>query len=276
MIGCKKWVILSVSAVIKNAKDQYLKLYRSLEKRSVREEQNLLPLEGAKLVCDALVRGIVPELIFLREDADPGKFSILQSLAGNVLIVRVEEKLFDRTAFTDSPQGIMAVIKKPVHTLLDLFAGTAPLILVVDAVQDPGNLGTMMRSAVAAGAAGAVLLPGTVDSANPKTLRAAMGAHFAMPVVEAAPAALFNELQLRKIPLVATAAGATSAYDCYDWSAAAAVVIGNEGAGVSKVVAEAANAWVAIPLVTDMESLNAAIAMSVIFFEAARQRRKLK
>lgn len=263
-------------SVIESAQNQYLKLYSSLKKRSVRDELKMLPLEGAKLVSDALSRGIVPELIFLREDVDIGKFPFLPQLEGKALIIRVAEKLFDRTAFTDSPQGIMAIAEKPAYTLIDLFTDEAPLILVVDAVQDPGNLGTMLRSAVAAGAAGAVLLPGTVDSANPKTLRAGMGAHFAMPVVEAAPSELLNELKLRQIPLVATAATASIAYDCHDWLAAAAVVIGSEGAGVSPVVTEAADTWVTIPLAVAMESLNAAIAMSVIFFEAARQRRGLQ
>ncbi|MBT9140448.1 MAG: 23S rRNA (guanosine-2'-O-)-methyltransferase RlmB [Dehalococcoidia bacterium] len=260
-------------SVIESAQNQYLKLYSSLKKRNIRDELNLLPLEGVKLVSDVLSRGIVPQLILVREDVDMDKFPFLLPLLGNALIVRVAEKLFDRTAFTDSPQGIMAITEKPSYALTDLFVGAAPLILVADAVQDPGNLGTMLRSAVAAGAAGAVLLPGTVDSANPKTLRAAMGAHYAIPVVEAATAELLNELQSRQIPLVAAAATATITYDRFDWSASAAVVIGNEGAGVSPVVAEAADAWLAIPLATAVESLNAAVAMSVIFFEAARQRR---
>ncbi|MBS4008912.1 MAG: RNA methyltransferase [Clostridium sp.] len=262
-------------AVIESAQNKYLQLYRNLRKRSVRDELNLLPLEGVKLVGDVLARGVVPQLIFVREDVDIERLPFLLPLLGNVKIVRVAEKLFDRTAFTDSPQGIIAIAEKPSYTLADLFVDTAPLILVVDAVQDPGNLGTMLRSAVAAGAAGAVLLPGTVDSANPKTLRAAMGAHFVMPVVEAATAELLSELQLRRIPLVATAATATVAYDLFDWSMPAAVVIGNEGAGISPLVAEAADAWVAIPLAAAVESLNAAVAMSVVFFEAARQRRTL-
>lgn len=264
-----------MSPVIESAQNQYLKLYRSLKKRNVRNELKLLPLEGVNLVSDALLRGIVPRLILVREDVEMSKFPFLLPPAGKALIIRVAEKLFDQTAFTDSPQGIMAITEKPSYTLADLFAGTAPLILVVDAVQDPGNLGTMLRSAAAAGAAGAVLLPGTVDSTNPKTLRAAMGAYFAIPVVEASPAELLNELEFRQIPLVAAAAAAPVAYDCFDWTAPAAVVIGNEAVGVSLAVAEAAEAWVAIPLTAAVESLNAAIAMSVIFFEAARQRRNL-
>jgi TrmH family RNA methyltransferase len=264
-----------MSSVIESAQNQYLKLYRSLKKRQVRDELKLLPLEGIKLVSDALSRGSVPRLILLREDVEMDKFPFLLPLLGNILIVRVAEKLFDGTAFTDSPQGIIAITEKPGYALTELFVGSAPLILVVDAVQDPGNLGTMLRSALAAGASGAVLLPGTVDSANPKTLRAAMGAHFAMPVVEATTAELLCELRLRQIPLVAAAATSAISYNCFDWSVPAAVVIGNEGAGVSPVVAEAADAWVAIPLAAAVESLNAAVAMSVIFFEAARQRRRL-
>lgn len=262
-----------MQTLITSAQNQYVKLYRSLEKRKMRNELNLMPLEGARLVADALSRGQRPDILLVREGLGFESFPFLEQLQADTLIMRVEEKLFARTAFTESPQGILAIVKKPANSLSDVFHASSSLILVVDAVQDPGNLGTMLRSAAAAGAGGAVLLPGTVDCANPKTLRAAMGANFAIPVVEAGHDELISALRTQAIPLITAGARSSVAYDQYDWTEPAAVVIGNEGAGVSPVVAAAATAEVSIPMAAGIESLNAAVAMSVLFFEASRQRR---
>jgi TrmH family RNA methyltransferase len=263
-----------LQTVIESAQNRYLKLFRSLEKRKARTESGLMALEGVRLVSDALLRGCIPEVVLLRADHSMYDFPFLQSLSTPAVIVTVEKTLFDRTAFTESPQGIMAVVKKPVHTLDDIFVLTPQLILIVDGVQEPGNLGTMLRSAAAVGAGGTVLLPGSVDVANPKVLRAAMGANFAIPVAEAGHNELLKELRSRNITLVTTGSEANVGYDSYDWTQPVAVVIGNEGTGVSEPLKAAAGTTVSIPMAYSVESLNAAVAMSVIFFEAARQRRR--
>ncbi|EEG76447.1 TrmH family RNA methyltransferase [Dethiobacter alkaliphilus] len=261
--------------VISSTQNRYVKLYRSLEKRKIRIQQNLVPLEGEKLIRDAIERRVLPEVVYLREGLTPEEFPFLQALESQVPVLSIAEKLFDRTAFTDSPQGILAVAPRPKSDLTDLFVKKPALLLVADGVQDPGNLGTMLRSAAAAGADGAILLPGTVDATNPKALRAAMGAYFALSVVETNHQDCLSALAGHGVSLVTTAARAEVAYDRYDWNTPVAVVIGNEGSGVSPAMAEAAKSRVSIPMAGAVESLNAAIAMSVIFFEAARQRRKL-
>ena len=260
--------------MISSAQNQYVKLYRSLERRKVRMEQWLLPLEGENLVRDAVERQVGPEVIYLRQGLSVEHFPFLQGLANKLTVLSIEEKLFDRTAFTESPQGILAVVRRPVVQLADIFRQQPALLLVVDGVQDPGNLGTMLRSAAAAGAGGVILLPGTVDATNPKALRAAMGAYLALPVVDVQPDRCLAELRRHRIPLVTADSGADTSYEQFNWVGAAAVVIGNEGAGVSAALASAADKKVSIPMVGAVESLNAAIAMSVIFFEAARQRRQ--
>lgn len=259
--------------VITGAQNSHLKLYRSLGKRKTREEEGLLPLEGVRLVRDTIERGVALEIVLLRESESQDRFPFLARLSDRVPVLVVENSLFDRAAFTETPQGIMAVARRPVYILDDVFAKDNPLLLVVDQIQDPGNLGTMLRSAAATGACGAVLLPGSVDATNPKALRAAMGAFFALPVVVASEADLLRYLKKSGVRLVATGANRDLAYDSHDWTGPAAIVIGNEGAGISPCILAAADTVVSIPMTSEVESLNAAVAMSVLFFEAARQRR---
>lgn len=259
--------------MIESAQNQYLKQYRSLERRKSRTELRLLPLEGVRLIRDAVLGGMTPATVFLREGLDVNDFPFLPPLAQSVRILTVKDQLFDSTAFTETPQGILAMVPRPEWSLADIFASEPALLLVVDGIQDPGNLGTMLRTAAGAGASGVALLPGTVDVTNPKTLRAAMGAYFTIPSVEVTAQELLAALAMNSVDLVTTEAKAELAYDDFDWAKPRAVVIGNEGAGVSAALAAAAVTGVSIPMSPGVESLNAAIAMSVIFFEASRQRR---
>jgi len=253
-------------------KKALLGLYRSLDMRKAREETGLLPLEGVRLVREAHLCGARLEAVLLTDSFLPEAASFLEELPPEVPIWRIEEKLFLRVAKTETPQGILAVARRPLHALTDVFAREPVLVLVVERVQDPGNLGTMLRSAAAAGAGGAVLLPGTVDAGNPKAARAAMGAIFRLPVVEATLPELLPALRLRNVQLIAAAGSASHSYHRLDWRQPCAVAIGNEGAGLSSEVLAAASRQVSIPLAAGVESLNAAVATSVIFFEAARQR----
>lgn len=250
----------------------FLSLYRSLDRRKVREETGLLPLEGIRLVREAYFCGACLEAVILSDSFSPQEAPFLAELPPKVPLWRIEEDIFLRTAKTETPQGILAAARRPSYTLADVFTSEPALVLVVDRVQDPGNLGTMLRSAAAAGAGGAVLLPGTADAGNPKAGRAAMGAIFRLPVVEASLPELLPELRRREVQLVAAAASAKVSCHSFDWRRPSAIAIGNEGAGLSAEVLAAANRQVAIPLAAGVESLNAAVAMSVIFFEAARQR----
>ncbi len=260
--------------LITSADNRYLKLYRSLSRRKARREAGLLPLEGFRLVEDAFKAGIVPEVVLLREGVDPSALSFLAMLPASVPVYPVAEPLFARSAHTESPQGILAIVRRPCREAVDLFRQQPVLLLVADRLQDPGNLGTVIRSAAASGAGGVVLLPGTVDATNPKALRAAMGAYFRLPVVEVGFPELLAMLRNNGTRLLSTAGGGTAVpYDQVDWRRPAAVVIGNEGAGVAADIMAAADGAVTVPMAAGVESLNAAVAMSVIFFEAARQRR---
>jgi len=188
----------------------------------------------------------------------------------------VEPRLLAELAHTETSQGILAVVPVPSLPLPD-----APnLVLIADGLRDPGNLGTLLRTAAAAGVDAVLLGPGTVDATNPKVVRAAMGAHFrvALRALDWAGIAELAESpgpERRSAPplavWIADAAGAVD-YAAVDWTAPAALIIGGEAAGPSPEAKALAGGTLRIPLASGMESLNAATAAAVILFEARRQR----
>ncbi len=182
----------------------------------------------------------------------------------------VAAQLFDRLSDVQTPQGILAVFPFPSFPAAE--DDPAPLILLLDRLRDPGNLGTLLRAAAGAGVNAVYLSPETVDPWNPKAVRAGMGAHFRIPLLPLAAKTL-NELRERLPRRVIASATATRPYDAVDWTGPAALVIGGEAEGVSPETERWGTEEVGIPLVHDVESLNAAVAGAVILFEAARQRR---
>jgi TrmH family RNA methyltransferase len=175
------------------------------------------------------------------------------------------ENVLASCADTKTPQGVLAVVP---------FVRIPPrpgLILILDRLRDPGNLGTILRSAEAAGAGHVLLAPGTVDPYNPKVVRGAMGAHFRLPISSLAWPAIAQQVSGRRV-WQAEMTGSV-AYDKVDWAHPSALIVGGETTGASRKAAELATGCVRIPMAGDAESLNAAMAATVLLFEAARQRR---
>ena len=248
-----------------------LKLVRKLrDSRRQRQREGLVVLEGARLVLDGLAAGFSPELLVLSEAA-AADASLRASLAANRdSVVRVPDALMGELCDTTTPQGVLAVLPQP-----SLPLPPAPsLVLVCDTVGDPGNLGTLLRSAAGAGADAALLLPGCVDAWGPKALRAGMGAQLRLPLA-AAPTWADAARQLRGWgceALAADAGGAVAHFE-WDWTRPTALVVGSEAHGLSdEVKADPAVTTCSIPLHAGVESLNAGVAGSVMLYEAARQR----
>jgi TrmH family RNA methyltransferase len=248
--------------VIRSVDNPTAKLIRSLHQRRAREKERAFVVEGIRAVEDALHAGATARVIAVREGAswEPGE---------ELPVVRfVDERVFARLGETTTPQPVIAVFELPA---LRRRSGEQ-FVLVADGISDPGNLGTLIRSAAAAGASAVALTPGTVDPYNGKAVRAAMGAHFRIPILrreEGSADAFARQLPKR----VLAEAGAATDYAAFDWSGSVAVVIGSEAHGPSEFGRRLANHSVAIPLANRIESLNAATAGSVLLFEAARQRR---
>jgi TrmH family RNA methyltransferase len=231
----------------------------------------LLGLEGQHLVEEALRSGIELRTIFVRE----GSEALLDGLAvgGGTELLCVSEEVLRSAVTTETPQPLAALAVPPVFTLEQLFARSPSLLIVLSGLQDPGNVGTIVRSAEAFGADGLLALPGTASVWNAKSLRASMGSAFRLPVVAAGVGQALELLRAQGVrSLAAVAPGHARAAGSIDLVAPAALWIGNEGSGLSPEIVAACDALVTIPCPGPVESLNAAIAASVLLYEASRQR----
>jgi TrmH family RNA methyltransferase len=262
-------VYLACNLMITSTQNERVKYIRSLARRRVRQREGRFVVEGTRLVDETVRAGIQPALVFYTEawaGTRAGQ-QLLPSLRptehGDWL---VSETVFGACADTQSPQGILAVVP---------FVNVKPrpgLILILDSIRDPGNLGTILRSAEAAGVGQVLLAPGTVDFYSPKVVRGAMGAHFRLPVSNLDWPAIRERVAGRAVWL-ADAAGEVT-YDAVDWTAPSALIVGGEATGTGEAAAILATGQVSIPMPGGAESLNAAMAAAVILFETARQQRE--
>jgi TrmH family RNA methyltransferase len=255
--------------MITSIANEKVKYVRSLYRRRVRYRERHFVIEGIRLVEEAFRAGIVPALLFYSEgiNATPGGRELLAEIQkGGAPAFAASEMVMKAMADTVSPQGVLAVVP-----FVELAPPPSPsLVLVVDRLRDPGNLGAILRSANAAGVEQVILAPKTVDPYNPKVVRGAMGAHFRLPI----EALSWPEIAeaLAGVQVLLADARAKRAYYEVDWTQPSALIIGGEAYGTSQEAMELATATIAIPMHGGAESLNAAVAASVILFEAARQR----
>ena len=188
----------------------------------------------------------------------------------------VSPEVFAKMADTQTPQGILTVLEQPVYDLTQLLEQPDPLFLMLENLQDPGNLGTILRTAEGAGVTGILMDRECVDVYNPKTIRSTMGSIYRMPFVYVEDLGKgIQDLKDKGITIYAAHLEGTNSYDEEDLTNPCAFLIGNEGNGLRREIADMADCYVKIPMLGQVESLNAAIASSVLMFEAARQRRKV-
>ncbi|MCB0078511.1 MAG: RNA methyltransferase [Anaerolineales bacterium] len=254
--------------MIESEQNPKIRLARALQRRREREKQQLIFIEGLRLVRDAFDSGLAPTLLFYTAAAQqqPESAALIARHAADAWLI--SDELMQRITDTVTPQAIAAIVSWPTPP----WPRHPTLLLLPDCLRDPGNLGTLLRSAAAAGVDGVLLGKGTVDPWSDKVLRAGMGAHFRLPIrsrltwEEMTP--LIGELPL----YIADAAGSVP-YDAVDWRRPAALVVGGEAEGASEPLLARATQRIAIPMANAVESLNAAVAGSLILFEAHRQRR---
>jgi TrmH family RNA methyltransferase len=257
-------------------------LVRSLHTRKNRERRDLTLAEGVRLVEEVLAAGVPVKAAVVSPalESTPRGAALLAALATKTpRLDRVEDRALAGLASTDHPQGVIAVIE-PKAWRIDEVAPphSAPLtarrvVLVLDGVQDPGNVGTAIRTAWALGATGVVALPGTAELTNPKVLRGAMGATFRLPCAASSPDEFFAWLADRKGEVwAATPDGADISTLDSRLSTLVAVAVGNEGAGLSPAVAAAAARKVSIPMRPGAESLNVGVAAGILLHELLHDR----
>ncbi len=253
---------------ITSAGNPQIKLAARLRRRRQRQAHNLCTLEGTRLVQDALSMGAAFHACFITAAAAEAQPDLVTQLQRACPLYLVPPAILDKISETVSPQSIVAVVPTPELPL----PPAAALSLILDGVQDPGNAGALLRTAAAAGVDQVLFAPGCVDPFNGKVLRAAMGAHFRVPIrILAQWDAVWAALPTGQ-PLYLASAEGSILYDEVDWSEPSALALGSEAHGASSQMRERA-ATVAVPMAAATESLNVAAAGAVILFEAARQRR---
>jgi RNA methyltransferase, TrmH family len=248
-----------------------IKQWSQLLNKRGREDQGKFILEGVHLVHEALQTNLELEaILFSVEKGYPIELPERSKLPCE--IIGVSEVVFTKCSDTQSPQGVLAVAIKPEWSKEQLLEQVNGLVIVVDGVQDPGNLGTIIRSADAVGATGVVLGRGTVDLYNPKTIRSTMGSLLHLPILEHDLHELLPLVRVKKIQLVGTSLQADQS--CYelDMTGSTWFIVGNEGSGVRSELQQYVNQQIIIPMRGQAESLNVAMAATVLLFEAARQR----
>lgn len=269
------------AAHIRSPQNERMKRLRKLHERRHRQALGATLVEGRRFVEDALASGRpIRQVIFTeRFAAAPEGWRLLERLAAaDTALALVPEALLADVAVTETPQGILAEVEveppAPIAASWWQAASHAPVpvVLLPDRVQDPGNLGTLLRAVEGLGAAGAIMVPGTVDPFHPRAVRAAAAASLRVEL-RSAPSAARAAEEARAAGLevwVADAGGELAAWEV-DWSRPALLIVGNEGAGVSPEAVRAASGRVAIPLAGAVGSLNAAMAGTILLYEAARQ-----
>ena len=227
----------------------------------------LIAIEGEHLIAEAIRSRLRFASIFLREGYMPRL-----DLPEDAEHLLLPADVFASAAGTEQAQGIAALVRPPAFPADSLFRDI-PLILVLAGLQDPGNVGTLLRSAEAFAATGALLLTGTASPWNPKALRASAGSAFRVPAISATEDEALALLEEHHILAMATVSRGGSPIEAAPLARPCALLIGNEGAGLNEKLIAAAHHRVTIPMPGNVESLNAAIAGSLLLYEAARQRR---
>jgi TrmH family RNA methyltransferase len=259
---------MSVIASIHNPRVKLVRLLQS--QRETREAEGLFVAEGARLADDLISAGLEPAFVCVGEAAPAQAW--LRSLARmDFDVLDVNDTVMRSISLETTPPGVVAVFRIPGRAPDAPGLPAAPLVLILDGLRDPGNLGACLRVAAGADCRHVALTPGSVDLYNPKVVRGGMGAHARLSVTQLCWDELGAVCAGRQV--WAAAAGGELTYDAVSWRERSAVVVGAEASGVSRAMRALATGSVAIPLANGVESLNAAVACGVILFEAARQRR---
>jgi TrmH family RNA methyltransferase len=257
---------------ITSTQNPKVKQWAQLLEKSGREKYNQFLIEGVHLIEEAIQADALIHTIVYRLDGSKPHDLYQATRDKSMSWVGVSPTIFAKCTDTHSPQHVFAIVEKPDFTIEPFLERDQHLVIVVDGIQDPGNLGTIIRSADAVGASGIVLGQGTVDVFNPKTIRSTMGSIFHVPIIEVNLSELLLRVKDKGIQFVSTSLQATQT--CYevDYRKPTWFIVGNEARGVSRSVALHADIEVIIPMPGQAESLNVAMATTVLLFEANRQR----
>ena len=239
-------------------------------------DQGAVAIEGLRIIEEAIRSGLRFEAIFFSESGSAHAARLLPQISSHTEALLLPDDVFSSAVSTETPQGVAALVKLKPAKLEDLLDQVSPDFLLVAAggIQDPGNLGTIIRSAEAFSARGVLLGEKTVSHFNPKVVRASAGSVFRQPLMKVKLGDVIAQLKQRGVRVVASSSHKGRAIDQVDLTGPLALVVGNEGAGLPSEILSEAGELVTIPHSSRVESLNAGIAASILLYETSRQRRK--
>lgn len=241
------------------------------QKTKARREQGLFVAEGKKMFGEAPREWISKVYVSETLTADTQLMEQVEALPHEI----VTDPVFRQMSDTQTPQGILTVLKKPSYTMEEILGGENPLVMILEDLQDPGNAGTIFRTGEGAGVSGVLLTKTCVDITNPKVIRSTMGSIYRMPFLYVeSVVSLTQELRERNIRTFAAHLKGKNAYDQESYTGGSAFLIGNEGKGLTEEASDSADCLIRIPMCGKVESLNAAMASGILMYEAARQRRQ--
>lgn len=278
--------IRGASTIISSLHNEQVKHVVSLHNNKGRQEYGEFLVEGKRFVQEALLRNAELIRIYycsakLDEDQEQtgskSKYSIFrlveQAIHKNIPVEEVSEVVIRKMSAAKEPQGIIAIARTFEHDWRDIVCREKDLILILDRIQDPGNMGTILRTALAAGVKNIILTHGTVDVFNPKVLRSSMGSVFSLKILaDKTPAEITNYCKTNNYLLTVSAIEGTSIYEeKINAKNPLALIMGNEAFGISKLFLKEADRKICIPMFNNVESLNVAIAAGIFLFELRRQ-----
>jgi TrmH family RNA methyltransferase len=276
--------VLSTQSRLRRIEGRHNPLVKQLRQafsRAELTEAGDCAIEGLRILEEAIRSGLRFTAVFFRESSQDRADRLLPQLGAQVETLLLPDTLFDSLVPSESPQGLAALVRLKQFSLDDVLERlqVGPIV-VLAGLQDPGNLGTILRSAEAFGSAGVVLGEGTVSPFNSKVVRASAGSVFRLPVIHghgksgtATLEEVSGKLRAKGVRLIATSSHKGTPLDQADLKSAVAIFFGNEGAGLSREVMAKMDEGIAIPHTAQVESLNAGVAASIVLYEAARQRK---
>ena len=266
-----------MTEIISSPQNKLIKLVASLKLKKYRDGLGLFIVEGVRLVEEAarsnwLIETCIYTAVALQQERVQEIIAVLKSK--QCRMIEVSAIIYDKITDTKAPQGIMAITQKYTYQLSDVLAsGQKPFFVVLDELQDPGNVGTIIRTAAAAGCTGVILTKGCTDVFASKVVRASMGSIFHVPIFEGLTNnEIISCFAHHEIDIMVTSLESSNVYFKVDFNKSIAVVFGNEGNGVSHQLLEHAQDRLYIPLLGQVESLNVAASVAVILYEVVRQR----
>lgn len=260
--------------MLTSLQNEQVKHVVALQKRKMRKDNGEFLIEGWRFVEEAIRRKAEIRQIYVCPEKEKENWSSLQDILHErrVPIIEVDEKVLRKMSDTEEPQGIIAVVGAKNLTWSDLEIDSQTVLLIVDGIQDPGNLGTILRTALAAGVNQVCLTTGTVDLYNPKVLRSTMGTVFGLKVLaDCSPQDVVDFARSKGIKIMTGDIEGDSLYET-KFSLPLALVVGNEGNGLSEIFRSPELTRVTLPMSNEVESLNVAIATGIILYEIARRK----